>query len=420
MIARLVVFVFILGAINLFGQGSLFDQSSIKIQPVLALQGWGVYTNGAEIFNTEQGTYDPVDDRLNFLLRRTNFGFKGTAYNRFKFSFIGAADFVGRDALSGIVGAANNGANPFFRLWIADLTWKALPTSDLLHFTFGYIPPQVSRESISSAFRISSMEKSWSQNYIRRHLVGTGPGRAIGLNVGGMQNWAEAHTALTYNLGLFNPTYSAFGGNSAGEDQALLWTYRLAIHFGDPEFATYSTSRKSNYFGKRKGITVAVSGSQNGTMARWESSESIGFDLLFNWENFNMSAEWMRLYRNGKSSPSSKALVGYIRASYNLNVAKMVVEPTINYVFYQGETDQEGQDAAILLGMPFGDDTYWELVLNAHLNANTKLTLGYTLRDGDSGFYDLGSTANNYFFQGGVGAIHRGDYLGLGFVFILA
>lgn len=405
---------------GLLGQGIQFDQSKITIQPVMIFQGWAVYTSGTELYNELQQRYEPVDNRLNFQLRRTNFGFRGTAYDRFTFSFVGTADFVGRDVLSGAVGAANNGADPFFRLWIATLKWKALASSDLLHVTFGYMPPQVSRESISSGFRISSFEKSWSQNYIRRHTVGTGPGRAIGVNIGGMQNWEENKLAISYNIGLFNPTRATFGGNSTGVAHALLFAYRFAAHIGDPEFATYSMGRKSNYFGKRKGLTLAASGSQNGEMASWKTNRSYGFDILFNWSNFNLSGEWMRLFRGAATSVSSRSFAGFIRASYNLPTGNVIFEPTLNYVFFQGETSQNGQDAARFLGMPYGEDHYWEIVLNAHFNPNTKLSLAYVLRNGNPGFYELGSTANNYFFQGGVGPFHRGDYLGLGFVFILS
>lgn len=409
----------LLWGLTLFGQGIQFDQSNITIKPVLVIQGWGTYTNGAEEFDEFTNRYEPVDDRLNFQLRRTNFGFKGTAYDRFKFAFVGTADFVGKDGLSGTVGATNNGANPFFRLWVANLSWKALASSDLLHVTFGYMPPQVSRESISSAYRISSFEKSWSQNYIRRHLVGTGPGRAVGLNVGGMKNWEGVPWAISYNVGLFNPTYDAFGGNSTGKDHSPLFAYRLAIHIGDPEFESYSMGRKSNYFGKRNGLTFAISGSQNGEMAAWNTNQSIGFDLLFNWKNFNLSGEWMRLYRDASSTVSSTSYAGFARASYNFVAGKVIVEPSVNYVFFEGEMSQQGQEAASLLGSPFGKDNYWEIVLNAHLNANTKLSVGYIFRDGDPGYFNIGSSANNYFFQNGIGRIRRGNYLGLGFVFIL-
>ena len=408
-------FLFLVFSAN--GQGIQFDKANIQIDPVLNFQGWATYTTGAEIYNQEKGLYEPVEDRINFQLRRTHIGFKAKAYDRFKLSFVGSADFVGRDVFSGVVGGANNGSNPFFRVWVANLSWKA-SSSDLLHFTFGYMPPQVSRESISSALRISSFEKAWSQNYIRRHLVGIGPGRAIGLNLGGMQNWAETKVALTYNVGIFNPTRTAFGGNSAGITQAPLLAYRLALHFGDPEFSSYSTGRKSNYLGKRKGITIAVSGSQNGEMATWETSQSIGFDILLNWKNFNLSGEWMRLYRDAGSALTSTAYTGFVRASYNIIAGAVIFEPAVTYMIFDGESTRAGQDAAIALGTTYGEESYIDITLNAYLNANTKLSLAYILRDGDPGFYDQGSTANNYFVQGGVGPFHRGDYLGLGFVFI--
>ena len=43
---------------------------------------------------------------------------------------------------------------------------------------------------MTSAFRLGSMEKSWDQNYQRRHMVGVGTGRAVGINIGGL-NYGE-------------------------------------------------------------------------------------------------------------------------------------------------------------------------------------------------------------------------------------
>lgn len=404
---------------SLHAQGLQFDQSNITILPVLTFQGWATYTTGAETYDGLNSQYAPVDDRINFQLRRTHIGFRANAYGRFKATFIGSADFVGRDLLSGVVGGANNGPNPFFRVWVANLSWKALNTSDLLHLTFGYMPPQVSRESISSAFRLSSFEKAWSQNYIRRHIVGTGPGRAIGLNIGGMKNWTKAKVALSYNIGVFNPTRAAFSGNSSGIKHAPVLAYRLALHFGDPEFSSYSMGRRSNYFGKRNGITLAVSGSQNGEMASWETSQSFGADILFNWKNFNLSGEWMRLSRDLGPDLDATSSVGFARASYNINVRSAIFEPTLTCMFFEGASSADEQDRANLLGMDYGSENYLEISLNVYLNTNTKLTIAYSIRDGDPGFFEEGSTANNYFVQGGVGAIHRGDYLGLGFVFLL-
>jgi hypothetical protein len=53
------------------------------------------------------------------------------------------------------------------------------------------------------------------------------------------------------------------------------------------------------------------------------------------------------------------------------------------------------------------------------LNPDFKLSLSYTLRNADAGTEREGTTINNYYYQPGVGAIKRGDWLGVGLVIIL-
>ena len=155
-----------------------------KLKPSIGLQLWSSYTIGEEVYDKSLGKYKSVDDRLNFQIRRTRLGFSGQPYGHLLFKFDAALDLVGRDLLSGTEAGANNGASPQFRLWNAWLQWKIKKGSEKFNLVAGYLPPQIGRESITSALRSTSMEKSWSQNYLRRHLVGIGPGRAMGVNLG--------------------------------------------------------------------------------------------------------------------------------------------------------------------------------------------------------------------------------------------
>ena len=416
---KLVLFVCLFQFGILSAQESIFSKANVEISPILNLQAWSTYTLGQEVFNEATGRYEAVDDRINFQMRRMNLGFKGKAFGRFQFTLLGAYDFVGRDLLTGPVGISNNGGSPIFRLWTAKLQWQAIKSSELLYLTFGYFPPQVSRESISSGYRVGTFEKAWSQNYIRRHIVGTGPGRSVGLNVGGMyMQGADSKFALSYNIGLFNPTFAVPGNISAGVRQSPVLAYQLAFHLGDPEFKKYSTGHKFNHFGKRKGLTLALSGTENGQMATWESNRSIGLDLLFNWNQFNLSGEWMQLSREGEAGNISSN-VGHIKLGYNIPIGKEItISPVIAYVFFLGEEGLTEQLTASVLGSFSGTDTYWDFVLNVYFGQNMYLSLAYVARDGSFGQWGNGFTGNNYFSQGGIGAIQRGDYLGLGFVFL--
>lgn len=419
-ITLLLFVVFVLNTINSYAQENTFDKTNITITPIVNFQAWATYTLDYEVYNIDRQNYEAVDNRLNFMMRRMNLGFKGKAFNQFSYVLLGAFDFIGKDLLAGTVGIGNNGGSPIFRLWTAKVGWKAYQDNDLLHLTFGYMTPMLGRSSNNSAFRIGSFEKAWSQNYIRRHTVGTGPGRAVGFNAGGQyKNEENGKFAIDYNLGLFNPSFPSLGGNSAGIAQSPLLTYRVAFHFGEPEFAQYNNGHKHNYFGKRNGLTLAFSGSENGEMASWDVSRSYGVDFLANWGGFNLGGEWMTLYRSSANIGEASSQTGYIRLSYNIPMGARNLEPVVTYVFFNGETTDDGQERARNLGALSGEDRYFELTLNYYFSPSVYLSLAYIDRSGSSGSSGDGFGGNNYFFQGGVGSIKRGDYLGLGFVFLL-
>ena len=397
-----------------------------QLKPSLGLQLWGSYTMGEEVYDETQNDYHPVDDRLNFQIRRTRIGLSGRPYENLSFKFTAGLDLVGRDILSGTEAGANNGASPQFRLWNAWLQWKMKKGSEKFNLVAGYLPPQIGRESITSAFRSTSMEKSWSQNYLRRHLVGTGPGRAMGMNLGGLIYAKGAKAGWGYNIGVFNPAFNEYGGNSVGENYAPLFVGRLTAYLGEAESEKYSLGYKVNYLGKRRGLTLAVAGAYQGETDLFLANSVLGMDFLFNWDHFNLDGEWSCLYRQGKSEVSAAeaftthAQTGYLRLSYNIMLQhEYLLEPVAMIVSFNGETISDHQDQAQMVKMPSGSEQILDLGVNFLYNENLKLSLHYTHRNGDPGDFGTGATVNNYFYQSGVGAIHRGDWMGLGCVIII-
>ncbi|MEZ5058927.1 MAG: porin [Saprospiraceae bacterium] len=261
--------------------GWLKKLEKYKIQPSLGLQLWSSYTLGQKVYNTDSRAYEAVDDRINFQLRRTRIGLKGQPYEDLSFNFTVAIDLVGRDLLSGTEAGVNNGASPIFRLWNATVQWRMIPKSEKLNLVFGYMPPQIGRESITSAMRSNSMEKSWSQNYLRRHLTGIGPGRAMGANFGGLFYKEGNQLSMGYDLGFFTPQFESYGGNSVGNHFSVLSVGRLEFYLGDPESKKYTLGHKINYFGKRDGLTLALVGAHQGETDLFKN-EAVGFDFLWN------------------------------------------------------------------------------------------------------------------------------------------
>ena len=400
---------------------------SFKLKPVVGLQIWSTYTVGQEIYDNQTGGYEKVDDRWNTQIHRSRFGITGQPYEQLKFAVITSLDFVGRDVLSGTVGGANNGASPEFRIWNAYLQWKISKKQDAFHLTVGYMTPQFSRESVNPAFRVSSMEKSWSQNYMRRQLIGTGPGRAMGINLGGLFLNDEKSFGLGYDASVFNPAFREAGGNSTGEKYAPVFFTRVVLYVGDPEFEKYTFSRKVNYFGKRKGLSVGLSAARQGETNIFKSNAASGFDFLFNWENFNLDGEWTFLSKDGTDISNGVVTdeftigsnTGYLRTSFNIHLKKdKVLEPVFMLVQFNGTTSVSEQRDAQSVGAFAGKDYSYEAGLNYYFNPDLKLSLHYTWRSGEKGDADDGVDFNNYYFQSGAGEIRRGDWLGLGLVAI--
>ena len=396
----------------------------IHFKPVVGIQMWSIYTTGEELYDATAAEYQPVENRFDVMLRRSRLGFKIQPLEVLQISVIGSMDVVGRDLLSPTQGASNNGAAPSFGLWNAIAQWRVIPKKEVLYLATGYLTPQFSREHITGALRVSSLEKSWSQNYIRRHLMGTGPGRAAGVQLGGLLRKQESPFALTYDAGLFNPLYEAYNGNSTGKQSSVLVTGKLTFHLGDPESDTYSLSHKVNTFGKRHGISLGLSHAVQGKTDLFDRNQASAFDVLFNWGPVNVDGEWAWLSRRGPGAGGSAGeriaafQTGFFRISYNLTMQEnKVLEPVVMLMDFKGAMDLQGQTDALALKSFAGKDQALDLGVNYYPVPEIRLSLHYTIQNGEDGDASPGATFNNYLFQRDVGAIHRGDYLGLGVVF---
>ena len=399
-----------------------------QLQPILGLQLWSTYTLGMEIFDIEEQTYTKVQNRINTQLRRSRLGIKGMLNPNLKFNFITSLDLVGKDNLSGTDANGNNGSSPNFRIWNAYVQWKIRPKSDAIHLSIGYLPPQIGRESINSALRSTSIEKSWSQNYLRHHLTGTGPGRVMGLNLGGVFPLAAKQFKLGYDFGLFNPVFQSDAGNSSGRKSTPLLVGRIVVHIGDAEQKKYTLSHKVNYFSTRQGLSVALSGAHQGNTDLYDKNYVVGGDFLLNWNHFNFDGEWTLLRRLRKTQNprlkndqlSVNSNTGYVRMSYNIHLKNQwVLEPCLMFMQFNGAMDTIGQTEAKLLSSHSGRDHNLDIGGNLYFNPDLKLSLHYTFRDGEIGDIGPGASINNYFYQAGIGAIKRGEWLGIGLVTML-
>lgn len=373
-------------------------------------------------YNAETGRYEAVDDRLNTQLRRTRISISGQPYENISFNLTGALDLVGRDLLSATEAGANNGASPTFRVWNAFVQWRLIPGKEYLYLTTGYMLPQIGRESIASALRVSSMEKSWSQNYLRTHLTGIGPGRAMGLNLGGLIPSRRPGLQFGYELGIFNPLFESLSGNSTGAHFSPLVVARAIVDIGDPESAQYSLSHKVNYFGKRKGLTLAIALAEQGRTDLFHNNRAAGAEVLLNYGPLNLDAEFYQLERSMEATENAASFTtrgetGYLRISYNIALpARLTLEPTAMYWFFSGPMTADEQAKALAVHSFAGQDESLDVGANLYFNPDLKISLHYTFRWGDAGAGGPGVDFNNYFRQAGLGAIRRGNWLGVGLI----
>ncbi|MCC6725267.1 MAG: hypothetical protein IT258_12220, partial [Saprospiraceae bacterium] len=378
------------------------------------VQLWAIQSTGMEVYNTTSKKYEAVDDRFNVSLRRARVAFSGEPYSGLRYNVALMYDQIGRDILASGVGGFNK-ADPTVGILDAFVQWR-IGKTDALNLVGGWFRPQVQRESITSGWATNSFEKSMSQNYLRSHLVGTGLGRAAGLNLGGVLT--KGKLSLNYNFGVFNPVNASLSGGSVGGKYAPLLAGRASLSIGDPEFQKYGISYDVNFFNKRKGISLDFNASRQGETEQFLSSTAIGPGLLLNWGPLNLDGEWMFLEREGRDSLGSftaKEGTGHLRLGVNVPTGKFVLEPVFMVMQFKGGMDAKEQAMASALKMSAGEETTFDAGVNWYLDGkNLKLALHYTWRSGDAGAAGDGSQVNAFFSQSGVGAIRRGNWLGLG------
>jgi len=398
----------------------LKKKEDFKFDIRMMVQLWTLYTMDQEVYNAETGSYEGVDDRFNTNLRRARLIMRGQPYPRLKYSLVMFYDLAGRDLLSASVGG-NNPAQPNFGVWDGFFQYQLSKGSQSAWLTGGWFRPQMQRESITSGWSVNSFEKSMSQNYLRRHLVGTGPGRAAGLNIGGLIQGEKI--GLNYNLGVFNPLTTSPLGRTVGQEFAPLIAGRAVLYLGDPELTKYKIGYETNFYNKRKGVSLDFNASYQGQTDLFEESIAFGPGMLLNWGPLNLDGEWMFMTRSGARTTGEGALrsfdyssnTGHVRVGYNITVGKYMLEPVFMVMqFNGGEAAVEQLDASAVGSFSGSEQTY-DAGVNFYLDRrNLKLMLHYTWRDGDPGAAGDGARVNQFFSQGGIGAIRRGNWLGLG------
>lgn len=403
------VFIFFCFFPSAHSQNSFFlkkDSLYTFIQPFAQIQTFATFTMNEKADLDNNGTLERVDNRFDVFFRRARIGFRGEPYKNLRYFLSLFYDNLGRDEFNGVRGQSND--NRVFGVFDAFLQWRMTRKNDLFHLTFGFFRPQISRESITSAWATTSFEKIFTQNYTRIFLINRSTGRATGLNLGGLYH--KEKFGINYNLGFFTSndtgTDPLTRGNSTGAKWSPVWVGRMAFTLGDAEMERYGISYQINYFNQRKGLTLAFAASRQGATDVFVSGNIQSIDLLFNYSFFNLDGEFSWMQRK-KDDQIYRFSVGHIRAGVNIPIArKYILEPLAAFALYRGN------DRAADVRFFDGEDKLYDFGANLYLDKlNLKINLHYTIQQGKG--------SNNLFLRQNNRNVEKGDYLGLGFLAII-
>jgi hypothetical protein len=415
--------------------------SSLEIQQVYQL--WSAYT------------FDPYskpdsDPRLDFLVRRARWTFKGQAIPNLSYQFQIAADDIGKDPLSSGVQGTAQASNPTtfqvidaYATWIADTTFANL--------TFGVFRPVLSRELISSPTSLVSLDNSLTYSYLRDHLLTRTTARESGADLGGFVYSESKALGAGYDLGVFDASQekssSALKGSATW---APLYTGRIAVVVGDPESKTYKPGLDGSSQGTRKGLTLAGYASWQGAnsiqvdssvafskttagktpsvtkslgsstssvsadsttwkttvkyIGGFDANSVVGCDLQGEWSGLVVNAEWAWLHREFSAAQRAQrpnillpsAYDDYVwnaRLAYGFPIGKTRIEPAVAYSRFEGDVNS--------VQNPGGWEEQLDLGVNWYLKGNSvRLGLHYVGQDGaaKSG-YTQGTTSTGTYSQ---------------------
>jgi len=303
-----------------------FNDGKSSMEIFNMVQVWGMSTVDVDGATAASQNYDDGQD---LFIRRGRIGVKGHYSDLIDYKVWMAYDMIGKDGNNIMMGTGQADDNKAFYIWDAYFTYKF--DKELANVTLGYFRPQVGKESITSGFTTTSYEKGLSNFYVRTHLVGRGPGREVGANIGGL----TLDNKLNYNFGIFAPNHSKITGDvdsvpSAQDKSSLLYTARVAYSIGDAEMGKYKLGYKTNYFGKRDGVTIGLDYTYQGENDKFKTNSYMGFDMLANYGNINASYEFNKLdrdYTAAQAKTESSDTIQTLHLSYNIPLENSILEP---------------------------------------------------------------------------------------------
>ena len=365
------------------------------------VQVWNVYT-------LENDSFDPdMDSRSDLYIRRGRFGVKGHIRKDISFKVWFAYDNLGKNEATAGTGGPNTTAgkgtdgseNREFYIWDAIWTWKADP--EWANISIGYFRPQVGKESITTAFKVISFQKALTNFDFRKHIVGRGPGRETGINIGGL----ALNKKLNFNIGIFDTNHKKIAGDvkgrptvGDGKKWSPMYAVRVAWSFGDPEHKKYKMGYTQTYYGKRNGTTIGLNYTYQGETDVFKKNGIYAVDILSNYGNLDFNAEYDWLYRTNLADQDGTDTIWDVKIGYNFKLDNgQIIRPAFMVSKEDVDVDTNGDYVSDISGVAAKKELY-EISIN-WLIKKDKLKINLS--------YDWGKVKEKDF-----------SYIGMGFQFI--
>lgn len=404
-----------------------FEEGKRSLEILQAYQLWGAVTPDPQVVTAPNAEGETVPDpRADLYFRRARLGLRGLAYTNLEYLIWFAYDNLGKDPYTATLGSGQPLANNTFQPWDAFLTYRL--DSTWANITAGLFRPHLGREFVISYTGILGLEKNLNHYYLRNHVTQRPSGRETGVNIGGQFNDTTRGYGFNYNVGAFDATQERGTASTAlngALSQAPLFAGRLGFTLGQPENKDYKISYDVNYFGARKGLSLAAFGSYQGAVDErftvdsgqvtnrtliynggFKANSSLGGDLLVNWAGWTVGAEYAllqrtfgdvfrsrwrqratdtatirsRFARSGmpRELRDFRDRVYSVYAGYSIPIGEtQFLEPSALFSRFEGDPDG---------GSPvynLGEDQVIDLGVNWYVKKNTlKLSLHYLMQEG--------------------------------------
>lgn len=343
---------------------SIEKQGDFKssITPFLNIQFWNVASQG---ITSGQET---SANRFVSYFRRGRFGVKGKVLPELSYNLMLSFDNLGKDGFLSTKGVVNTGE---IGIWSAYFTYNLNNKNNWLNITGGYFLPHLSRESTTSPWTVSSLDKTENSCYLRQFVTGKANGICPGINLGGVGK--PGGFLLIYNLALINRQDMV---SIMNENWSPVVLAHAMINFGVPELNTYKYCFSNNSLKKQTSVTFGMGVSTQGKTDVFQTSQSVSADATIYLGSLKLDGEYSHFYRKNQSKYKGNCFME--RVSYNIFLKKyLVLEPVVMFEKFDG--DQNYEDALFFDGIDKKIDIGLNLIAS---KKRLKLNLHYVQHNG--------------------------------------